>query len=517
MKQIHKRLVLLAIILLSIQSINAQEYYFYVDSEEGVPVRYYPQKLQVNNKYAFVIGAVWEDTKGEITIPETVYDEKTSKRDCIVNGIYENAFMGCRELTAIHIPKTVKGILYQAFLNCKKINDFVLPDSLLCLYGNAFDGTGWLERQPEGPVVMGDWVLGYKGELPADGVVSLAKYGKKLAADSFLETNITEVTDMDQLQEICSRAFFNSKLSKAELKDGVILQEWAFNSCQELKSVHIKGNVKGLNCEREPGDIAHEIYFDYKIVPGIPNYAFGLCTSLDDVIIDEGVEQIGMGAFGSCAMKTLRLPSTMKIVGESAFSCCRSLEEIDLPIGLEEIGRSAFSFSGLKSIDVPEGIETIENSTFIYCADLESVVLPNSLKKIYSNAFVGCESLKTVTLPEDVQLVGDSVFTKNGTNFEIIVRSRTPKAIRNGAFDQNNYDNATLKVPYGTKEIYENTNGWKNFVHIVEMEPTAIKAVDISKRKNSRIIYDLQGRNIGKDLNRLPKGIYIKDGKKIVR
>lgn len=513
MKQIHKRLVLLAIILLSIQSINAQEYYFYVDSKEGVPVRYYPQKLQVNNKYAFVLGAVWEDTKGEITIPETVYDEKTSKRDCIVNGIYENAFMGCRELTAIHIPKTVRGILYQAFLNCKKINDFVLPDSLLCLYGNAFDGTGWLERQPEGMIVLGDWVLGYKGDLPANGVVSLAKYGKKLAADSFLDSNITEVTDMDQLDLICSRAFYNSKLSKINLKEGAILQEHAFDCCRELKSVHLDGSVKSFNCGRTKD--FNEIPFDYKIEQGIPNWAFGQCESLEEVIIDDGVEQIGSGAFGSCtALKTLRVPSTLKRIGVSAFSNCKSLEEINLPDGLEDIGQSAFSFSGLKSIVVPEGIEIIENSTFIYCYKLETVVLPNSLKKIYSNAFVGCESLKTVTLPEDVQLVGDSVFTKNGTNFEIIVRSRTPKAIRNGAFDQNNYDNATLKVPYGTKTIYENTTGWKNFVHIVEMEPTAIEAVELSEKENSGIVYDLQGRRLSAEPER---GLYIKDGKKIVK
>ena len=33
-------------------------------------------------------------------------------------------------------------------------------------------------------------------------------------------------------------------------------------------------------------------------------------------------------------------------------------------------------------------------------------------------------------------------------------------------------DNVELYVPFGTKTIYENTNGWKNFKNIVEMNAT---------------------------------------------
>ena len=70
---------------------------------------------------------------------------------------------------------------------------------------------------------------------------------------------------------------------------------------------------------------------------------------------------------------------------------------------------------------------------------------------------------------------------------------------------------ATLYVPVGTKEKYQATDGWKDFVNIVEGTPTSIKVIENSQNKNATV-YDLNGVR----LPALKKGINIINGQKVV-
>ena len=60
-------------------------------------------------------------------------------------------------------------------------------------------------------------------------------------------------------------------------------------------------------------------------------------------------------------------------------------------------------------------------------------------------------------------------------------------------FYSSNYTNATLYVPYGTKAKYLATDGWKNFVNIVEMDETAVKEVSASNTNEAKY-YSLDGK-----------------------
>ena len=47
--------------------------------------------------------------------------------------------------------------------------------------------------------------------------------------------------------------------------------------------------------------------------------------------------------------------------------------------------------------------------------------------------------------------------------------------------------------------------------------PTAIQSVSGNMRQKSGIVYDVLGRKVGTSENALPHGIYIIDGKKVIR
>ena len=71
------------------------------------------------------------------------------------------------------------------------------------------------------------------------------------------------------------------------------------------------------------------------------------------------------------------------------------------------------------------------------------------------------------------------------------------------------YSICTLYVQTGTKEAYAATDGWNNFVNIVEMDLTGID--EVNDEENGEVeIYDLSGRKI----HTPSKGIYIINGKK---
>ena len=65
-----------------------------------------------------------------------------------------------------------------------------------------------------------------------------------------------------------------------------------------------------------------------------------------------------------------------------------------------------------------------------------------------------------------------------------------------------------LVVTSDSQSLYDGTSGI-NSVRFTD-------AID-SKSKNSKYIYGLNGQNMGTDASALPKGVYIINGKKVVK
>lgn len=79
------------------------------------------------------------------------------------------------------------------------------------------------------------------------------------------------------------------------------------------------------------------------------------------------------------------------------------------------------------------------------------------------------------------------------------------------------YDTCILYVPVGCVDKYKASEEWGRFANIKEFTPTAIHGIVIDAyNEKSPTIYTLDGKNIGKDMQTLSKGIYVKGGKKIV-
>ena len=119
-------------------------------------------------------------------------------------------------------------------------------------------------------------------------------------------------------------------------------------------------------------------------------------------------------------------------LGFKAFESCTALTKATLPGSLKTVASNCFRFSGLKSVTVPEGVQMIGGSAFMYCAGLESVALPQSLHAIDTAAFQGCTALKSIALPASLCSINGMAFM--GTGLTSIVLPASVRCIGGWAF-----------------------------------------------------------------------------------
>lgn len=230
----------------------------------------------------------------------------------------------------------------------------------------------------------------------------------------------------------------------------------AFYYCTELTSVVIG------NCVKTIGEKAFCECFGLtsitipNSVTSIGNLAFYRCTNLTgELIIPNSVTSIGNNAFSNCTSLTgeLVIPNSVTSIGSGAFYCCSGLTSVEISNSVTYIGSSAFgSCTGLTSVEFPNSVTYIGGSVLSGCSNLTSVVIPNSVTRLNS-VFYGCSSLTSITS----LIPADKLFTIDST-----------------VFPHTDMSTCTLYVPFGAKETYASTEGWSEFVNIVELEPSEL-------------------------------------------
>ena len=68
---------------------------------------------------------------------------------------------------------------------------------------------------------------------------------------------------------------------------------------------------------------------------------------------------------------------------------------------IKSIEDAAFIYcESLESIEIPDSVKTIGIDACWFCKNLESIIIPDSVKTIGKFAFLGCESLKSLIFKE---------------------------------------------------------------------------------------------------------------------
>ena len=115
-----------------------------------------------------------------------------------------------------------------------------------------------------------------------------------------------------------------------------------------------------------------------------------------DVVLPEGIKEIGQGAFSQCTGLTgIYIPDGAVKIGAQAFWGCINLKRVSLPDKtILEIGPYAFqNCAGLTEFQIPWNLRKIDWGVFDHCASLKPIVIMDHVVEICGNPFVGCTSL----------------------------------------------------------------------------------------------------------------------------
>ena len=240
--------------------------------------------------------------------------------------------------------------------------------------------------------------------------------------------------------------------------------------------------------------------------------------SLTEMIIPEKIEiegiyftvnKIADRAFNTAyrEIMKIKLPTSIKEIGDFAFHGCNKITSIEIPESTKSIGAYAFSGDNLKDVyflgssinkfgiyafgDKEKNIHinNLENWCKIYFygqanqennplyyakhlyieeKEITNLVIPDKTTFITRYAFAGAKFLKSVSFNENMTLIDNFAFMECNNINTIYCYALEPPTLGPNAFSSNVYLHATLIVPKGTKEKYQNAKEWKAFLNIIE-------------------------------------------------
>jgi len=98
-------------------------------------------------------------------------------------------------------------------------------------------------------------------------------------------------------------------------------------------------------------------------------------------------------------------------IGERAFAGT-IVQSVVIPMGVAYIDERAFmGCSSLKSVSLPNTMIRIGYRAFFNCFLLERINIPRSLHTIEEGAFYNCRSLKVIDLPDTLRSLGSRAFS----------------------------------------------------------------------------------------------------------
>ena len=250
----------------------------------------------------------------------------------------------------------------------------------------------------------------------------------------------------------------------------------AFNDCKTMTKVTIPKTVREV--------LSWSAFPEWYMSP------FKGCTNLEYIDVDEDNQWF-------CSVDGVLYNKDMtRLYGYPVGSKRMSFS---IPNGITRIYWGIFQdCKSLRKLDIPNTVVSIAEEAFRGCSALTSIVLPESVKYLDWEVFSGCESLKALVIKGVLSLNSDDKYDFDGMSEKTIIYT-LPSQIKT---IQKYFKGTVLPL-----DEYQ-----------PEEETTAIQSV--KGESENKKYYDLQGRKINAQGTRhnvqLKKGIYIRDGRKVV-
>lgn len=244
----------------------------------------------------------------------------------------------------------------------------------------------------------------------------------KIESYAFYNSKIEKLILPNSLTEIKKHAFANlENLTEIEFKTSVYEIKDAFSNCPNLKKITI-------------GKTLYERNKDF--LPENADYVF-----LDDSsTFDPEIYAHYMTLDESFVLYECKIPfeteyfvkEGVEVINYTAFENSK-VTKVYLPNSVKKIESCAFYGCNIESIGLDENLEEIDNRAFEDCINLKSIKLPDSLKELGAYAFYGCEFLENVELGKNLKVINSYTF-EDCVNLQKITIPENIEEIKERAF-----------------------------------------------------------------------------------
>jgi len=394
-----------------------------------------------------------------------------------VTIIGESAFTGRNNLTNITIPEGVTDIGSQAFQDCSNLSSITIPDGVIYTGSDIFKGCSSLISISIPESMLGIGAGAFYGCSSLTSII-ISENTEWIGSSAFYGcSNLTNITIPEGVTHIGAEAFYACfSLMTITIPMSVTnIGQYTFYGCgtlvifTELENQPIgwesnwnggrpvvwgggSGSLSytlinnGTSYEVSRGSATEAIIIIPSIYNNLPvtsisERGFIEFTSLNNIIIPEGIINVGSQAFQYCSSLTnISIPASVITIGGSAFRECSNLTSISISSGVTSIGSNAFSgCSNLSSINVdinnqvfrsegnclvqgstvilgcstsiiPENIISIGYGAFSNCLNLINLTITEGVTNIEGGAFAGCSGLTSINFPSSVITIDSSAF-----------------------------------------------------------------------------------------------------------
>lgn len=343
------------------------------------------------------------------------------------------AFEGCVGITSLTFDGASDiRIREGAFRDCTNLAtvQYTNGATLHSVGDESFAGTAWSGSTSDA-VTSGDTILLYKGSA---AVYTLPVGVTKIAPYAFANTDVTEITNLNQVTEIGEGAFKNSRLERATFNPALTeIAPYAFygtnfNTVQLPASVKFIGDYAFANCAGLTGFV-----YSPDSEAKFGNGVFSGCTALVQIELAPNITEMGdLTFFGCVKLKKVTLPA-LKSLGNMTFFNTPSLEEAYFNENAQTTGTNTFAafaaygsdlypavrtqlktvkFGKVKSYkDASDRVVSVEigEGVLLNCTGITQIDL-NGITLVGDSAFRGCTSLMNVIGLDKVTVIGNYAF-----------------------------------------------------------------------------------------------------------
>ena len=397
---------------------------------------------------------------GALRIPDEV---EYSGRKLKVIGIY----CYLPEVSSIQIGKNVSEITYWCFSGNKLITSITFPSSLYRIYDGAFDGcTSLTTVKWDGDMILSGDIFSGCTKLKNLSYKSICK---RIPSGAFKNCSSLSI-DLSEVEEIGYEAFYGCKslnivdLSSIEKlyyittsKDGTIDGDLVGYGVNFANCGKISLFILGSNINKIPIDILSDCDIDSLIIKD--------CK--------KKLEPFNLSAMHGNQGYIIKWPN-------GPFLKNSSVKYLFLGRNIDFCPNC----TDLQVVKIGRCVSTLSSYNFAYCKNINNIIFEeqNNTLKIEDKCFYET-NINSITLGRPISYLN---YFSGLNQINILVRQPSTLGFSTDNFTKDQYLNTKLNVPYGTKELYQNTKPWNGFWNIEEMPKINADKVEI-KIENTNI------------------------------